>query len=98
LRRTEAEGGGRCGDQGPVIDEDNRDDCSTYGDEQNGRFPATALSGPLVLADRHHKSTRADRKETNDFPVQLQFVVLEREQATEERQEIDFADRVSRLR
>lgn len=33
----------------------------------------------------------------NNFPVQLQLVVLEREKATEESQEIDFTDRVSRL-
>ena len=30
-----------------------------------------------------------------DFTVQLQFVVLEREQAAQESQEINFADRVS---
>ena len=34
----------------------------------------------------------------SDFPVQLQFVVLEREEAAQERQEIHFADRVSCLR
>ena len=33
-----------------------------------------------------------------DFTVQLQFVVLEREQAAQESQEINFADRVSCLR
>ena len=34
----------------------------------------------------------------DDFTVQLQFVVLEREQAAEQGQEIDFADCVSCLR
>ena len=47
-----------------VIDEDNRDDCSTYGDEQNGRFGATPSLGSLAVADRRDTSTLADRKET----------------------------------
>jgi hypothetical protein len=44
--------------------EDSQEDCSTLCVEPNGRFLTTPARGLPPVADSHHQSTLANRKET----------------------------------
>jgi hypothetical protein len=53
----------------PAIDEHNQGDCSPLRAEPNSRFLTTPARGLPPVADSHHQSTLANRKETDHARV-----------------------------